>query len=116
MDGTIGQEFHIYTKVQTEWQDFEIPIPAEFDGKTVYFGFRHCTVSDMFILYLDDLQVTASNQAIDPGSAFLSFHQALMAYSDVRPAYVKALGDANQVSPSVIIWSGNTYSTAIGAR
>lgn len=64
MDGTIGSQFTIYTKVQSEWQQFDIPIPAEFNGKTVYFGFRHFITTDMFYINMDDITVTSATGAM----------------------------------------------------
>ena len=58
MEGTFGSEFAIYTKVQSDWLQYQIPIPAEFNGKTVYFGFRHFKSTDMFYINLDDIVVT----------------------------------------------------------
>ena len=60
MDGTFGSEFTIYTRTQTDWRQYVIPIPAEFNGKTVYFGFRHFNSYDMFVIDLDDVVVTGN--------------------------------------------------------
>lgn len=60
MEGTIGSEFVIFTKTQTDWLKYEIPIPEEFNGKTVYFGFRHFISTDMFVIDIDDVVVTGN--------------------------------------------------------
>ena len=60
MEGTIGSEFVIFTKTQTAWLKYEIPIPEEFNGKTVYFGFRHFISTDMFVIDIDDVVVTGN--------------------------------------------------------
>ena len=58
MEGTYGSEFVIFTKTQAEWLKYEIPLPDEFNGKTVYFGFRHFDVTDQFVVNIDDIIVT----------------------------------------------------------
>ena len=39
-------------------QRYIIPIPAKYNGKTVYIGFRHFNCTDMFWLNLDDVAVS----------------------------------------------------------
>ena len=43
------------------YQRYVLPIPASFEGKTVYVGFRHFNCSDMFCLALDDVAIAEGN-------------------------------------------------------
>ena len=58
MDGTVTQSHTIYTRVQSSWEHYCIHIPESFNGKQVYFGFRHFNTTDQFIINLDDVLVT----------------------------------------------------------
>ena len=42
-----------------KWIHFNVPVPDEFKGKTVYFGFRHFNCTNYYCLNLDDVAVVA---------------------------------------------------------
>ena len=61
-----------YTPVQTRVVDgrtynrYFVNIPAAFNNKVAYIGFRHFNCYDMFILNLDDVMVTEGNPDLEP--------------------------------------------------
>ncbi|MBR0313971.1 MAG: choice-of-anchor J domain-containing protein [Bacteroidales bacterium] len=67
---TIGSG--LYSPAQTRDVDgrtyyrFFVNIPAAFNNKVAYIGFRHYDCTDMFILNLDDVMVTEGNPDLEP--------------------------------------------------
>lgn len=45
--------------VDIPWQRIAVKVPDKYNNKTVYFAFRHFDCTDMFVLNLDDVMVTA---------------------------------------------------------
>ena len=54
---------------EDNYQRFVVKIPASFEGKAVYVGFRHFNCSDMFRLNLDDVGITNGEPVISTEAA-----------------------------------------------
>lgn len=63
------------TNSSADFKEHVVEIPAEFDGKTVYIGFRHFNCTDFYVLNLDDVSVKAGegggSSETDPYEAWL---------------------------------------------
>lgn len=73
VEGTLTQGYQTSgvgpTAVGT-WENPIAKIPDEFNGQTVYIGFRHFDCSDWFILNLDDILVTKGEPTASAASLF----------------------------------------------
>lgn len=59
----VEEELFQLEEQEVLYQRFVVPVPAQFNGKTVRFGFRHFNCTDEFYLNLDDVMVTEGNPA-----------------------------------------------------
>ncbi len=64
------------TNSSADFKEHVVEIPAEFDGKTVYIGFRHFNCTDFYVLNLDDVSVKAGEGGGGPAEPEIGSYES----------------------------------------